>query len=238
LFACALCRDRLTFSPPGEAGWSLCFSVRSGPRASVPDRSSADPLQRSRLRRLRLLLRGHRPSGGGPADLLAAHVDGPFVHGGPGTYVYAPPLAIALMPLSIFDRADCDAGLVPTARRCSVVACALLPVSRWARLAAFAVTAFGCLPERPVARECQRPDLLLLAVAWRWLDRPASAVAVAATIAIRPQMVLLLAWWVLRRRWSIVAWCVSAGLVLMLATLPVVGVDAYLTSSRSCATSD
>jgi hypothetical protein len=160
---------------------------------------------------------------------LADTVAGPFTHGTHGLYVYAPPLALALLPLAGLDQATATVAWYLLRIVILAVACALLPVRPWVRFAAFAVTAFSApfLSDQSLGN-VNALLLILLAIAWRWLDRPVSAIAVAATIAIRPQMVVLLAWWVIRRRWSSVAWCLGAGLVLILLTLPVVGIDAYL----------
>jgi hypothetical protein len=165
----------------------------------------------------------------GEALYLPETVAAPFTHGAHGLYVYAPPLAVGLLPLAGLDLATATVAWYLLRIAILALACALLPVRPWIRFAAFAVTAFSApfLSDQSLGN-VNALLLLLLALAWRWLDRPASAIAVAATIAIRPQMAILVAWWAIRRRWSIVAWCLAAGLAMMLLTLPVVGLDAYL----------
>jgi glycosyl transferase family 87 len=160
---------------------------------------------------------------------LAETVIGPFTHGTHGLYVYAPPLALGLLPLAGLDLATATVAWYLLRILILAIACALLPVRPWVRFAAFAVTAFSApfLSDQSLGN-VNALLLLLLAIAWRWLDRPVSAIAVAATIAIRPQMVILLAWWAIRRRWSLVAWCLGAGLVLVILTLPIVGIAAYV----------
>jgi hypothetical protein len=69
--------------------------------------------------------------------------------------------------------------------------------------------------------------LVPLAAAWRWLDRPAGSIAQAVAISIRPTLGVLLVWQLLRRRWAAVAWTIAAGLALVVATLPFVGLPGY-----------
>jgi hypothetical protein len=46
-------------------------------------------------------------------------------------------------------------------------------------------------------------------------------------MSVRPTLGVLIIWQLLRRQWRAVAWTLGAGLVLVLATLPWVGVDGY-----------
>ncbi len=70
--------------------------------------------------------------------------------------------------------------------------------------------------------------LLPLAAAWRWLDRPAGSIAQALAISVRPMLGILIIWQLLRRKWRAVLWTMAAGLVLILLTLPFVGLSGYL----------
>ena len=69
--------------------------------------------------------------------------------------------------------------------------------------------------------------VLPLVIAWRWLDRPLGSIALAATISVRPSVGALLLWQLLRRRWRAAAWTIGAGIVLIVLTLPFVGIDGY-----------
>jgi hypothetical protein len=74
------------------------------------------------------------------------------------------------------------------------------------------------------------------AVGWGWLDRPAGSVALAAAVALRAPAAVIPLWQALRGRWRPVAWTVGAGLVMILVTLPVVGVQGYLDDLRMLGT--
>ena len=107
-------------------------------------------------------------------------------------------------------------------------ACALLPVPVWIRLAAFGIAALSLAVTKDLSLGNVSSMLLLpLAAAWRWLDRPAGSVAQAIAISVRPMLGVLLIWQLLRRQWRAVAWTVGAGIVLVLLTLPFVGIDGY-----------
>ncbi len=67
----------------------------------------------------------------------------------------------------------------------------------------------------------------LAVLAWRWLDRPLGSIALAASLTIRPTMGLICAWWLLRGMWRPVAWTVIAFGVLVVLTLPFVGLDGW-----------
>jgi hypothetical protein len=52
-------------------------------------------------------------------------------------------------------------------------------------------------------------------------------VALAAAMSVRPTLGLVLIWWLFRRAWKPIVWALGAGLVIIVATLPFVGVDSY-----------
>jgi hypothetical protein len=153
----------------------------------------------------------------------------PFVHGGPGTYVYAPPLAVALLPLTVlpFDSAAVVWYLARIAML--ALACGLLPVTRTIRFGAFAVTALsGAFLSDQSLGNVNALLLLGVACAWRWFDRPAAAIAMALSASLRPQLAVVVGWWALRRRWRLVAVTALSLVVLAALTLPFVGLQAYL----------
>lgn len=158
----------------------------------------------------------------------AETLDGPYRPGPYGLYMYAPPLGIAIGPLA---ELELDAGvtlwyllhLVALA-----AACALLPVPSWVRLAAFGVAALSLAATRDLVLGNVSILLLVpLATAWRWLDRPAGAIAQALAMSVRPTLGVLLIWQLLRRQWRAMVWTVGAGLVIIALTLPFVGVEGY-----------
>jgi hypothetical protein len=160
---------------------------------------------------------------------LPQNLDGPFQHGAPAVYVYAPPLAVLLAPMTAFPFDTVALAWLALHIAALVAACALMPVRVPIRLAAFAAAAFSS----PLLVDLNLGNvstfvLLVAAIGWRWLDRPQAAVALAAGLAIRPQLVVVLAWWLVRRKLGLVVSTLLAGVVLVLVTLPFVGVGSYL----------
>ena len=158
----------------------------------------------------------------------AETLDGPYRPGPYGLYMYAPPLGVAIGPLASIEL---DTAIVIWFLLHGLAlagACALMPVERWVKLAVFGTAAISLAVLRDFALGNVSVLLLLpLAAAWRWLDRPAGAIAQAVAMAVRPMLGLLLVWQLLRRQWRAVAWTIGAGLVLILASLPFVGLEGY-----------
>ena len=159
---------------------------------------------------------------------LARTLEGPFIHGGPGTYVYAPPLAVALAPFTAWSFSDATMVWYAARVLLLVLACGLMPVRATIRFATFGFTALSAsLLSDLSLGNINVPLLLGVVLGWRWLDRPAGAVALATTMAVRPQLAVVMAWWLLRRRWRLVAWATASGAAVIVATLPLVGIGAY-----------
>ena len=146
---------------------------------------------------------------------------GPFQPGPRGLYLYSPWPALLTVPLTSlsFDAA----ALVWAGMRVLLLAltCALMPVPRNVRLLVFGVATFS----QPVLYDLDLGNVsivvtLLSVVAWRWLDRPLSALALAISLTVRPTMAVVLAWWALRLRWRPIAWTLALALVGILASLP------------------
>lgn len=155
-------------------------------------------------------------------------LDGPFSAGPGGLYLYAPPLAALLAPISGLPFEALAAGWWILRVAALAGACALLPAPTWVRGALLGVAAISY----PVLIDLNLGNvslvvLLLTVCAWRWLDRPAGSIAVALALALRPTLVVLPIWSLLRRQWRAVAWTVAAGLVVILLSLPLVGLGAY-----------
>jgi alpha-1,2-mannosyltransferase len=155
-------------------------------------------------------------------------LEAPFNPGPWGIYMYAPPLAVALMPFTIISQASATALWYVLRVILLAVGCGVMPVRPSVRLLIFAVAAFS----QPVLSDLVLGNvsvlvMVLLAFVWRGLDRPMGSLATALAMSIRPTLGLLLIWWALRRRWAAIAWTAVAGIVLILLTLPVVGVRGY-----------
>jgi len=146
-----------------------------------------------------------------------------------GLYLYAPPLAVAIVPLTILSAASA-ANLWLWLRLAVLVAgVAALPISRPARAATLGLAGLSF----PVLYDLNLGNLsvvlfALSALIWRFRDRPAGAVALAIAGTVRYPFAIVLVGWLAARRFKVVAWTVVAGLVVVIATLPVVGVGSWL----------
>ncbi len=153
---------------------------------------------------------------------------GPFEPGPEGLYYYAPPLAITLLPAAGLAVADSSVLWFALHVMALAGACAVMPVRPFIRISAFAVVALSYSFASDVLLGNVSVLLLFpMAVAWRWLDRPIGSIALAVAISVRPTMGIFMIWQLLRRRWQALAWVLGAGLVLVLLTLPFVGLDGY-----------
>ena len=117
-------------------------------------------------------------------------------------YYYTPPPGIAV---GLFDRLFGELAVSAWYLLhvlALVAACALIPASAWVRLATFGVVAlsFGAMRDM-VLGNVSVLLLLPLVIAWRWLDKPAGAIAQAIAMAVRPPLGMLLIWQGLRRQW-------------------------------------
>ena len=171
---------------------------------------------------------------------------GPFTPGPGGLYLYPPPLAVlllALVPLAPASAAMAWQALHVVAL---VAACAILPVPRAVRLAAFGI---ACL-SAPTLLDLNLGNVSLFvllagAAAWRWTavaprqtavtqrwSAVTGGVAAAFAIAVRPQVAILLPWWAWRRRPAPVAATAVAVAVLLAASAAVAGGGAWLAYAR------
>ena len=154
---------------------------------------------------------------------------GPFRPGPAELYLYAPPLAVAMTLLAKVPTATVTIIWLLLRVAMLALACAVLPVRPWVRGATLLVAAFSY----PVLLDLNLGNVsvvvvALLACGWRWLDRPAGAVAIAAALLVRPTLAVVPIWQALRRRWRPVIWTVVTLGFVGLLTLPVVGVGGYL----------
>jgi hypothetical protein len=144
-------------------------------------------------------------------------------------YMYAPPLAVGVLPFTTVSLQVATVAWFVIRVALLALACAVMPVRPTVKLLTFAVAAFSL----PVLVDLSLGNVSLLVVvalafAWRGLDRPMGSIATALAISVRPTLGVLLVWWAVRRRWKALLWALLAGLVLILATLPFTGVDAYV----------
>jgi hypothetical protein len=108
------------------------------------------------------------------------------------------------------------------------LAAALMPVRAHIRLLALGLASLS-LSVLMDSMNGNVSTMLLLpaAAAWRWLDRPAGSVAMALAISVRTTFGLFLVWHALRRAWRPLMWTITVGALLVLITLPMLGVEAY-----------
>lgn len=168
-----------------------------------------------------------RIAGGEPLYLpgsVQAYRDGRYQ----GLYLYPPPLAIALVPLTLLGQSGATIAWLVIRVLLLAAGCWALPVSWRARLAAFGVACVSF----PVLFDLNLGNVsvvvfALCAVAWRWMDAPVGAIAHAALIAIRFPFGVFALTWLVQRRLRTLAWTIAAGLVLVVIGLPVVGISSY-----------
>lgn len=158
------------------------------------------------------------------AGSVEAYRDGRYE----GLYLYPPTLAIALVPLTLLSQSA--AALAWLVLRVGLLAagCLALPVSWRARAVTFGVACVSF----PVLFDLNIGNVsivvfALCAVAWRWMDSPIGAVAHAVLIALRFPFGVFAVAWLVQGRLRTLAWTIAAGLVLILVSLPVVGVSSY-----------
>lgn len=154
---------------------------------------------------------------------------GPFRPGPWGLYLYAPPLAVAVVPLTGLSLGS--ATVIWVALRIGLLglACWLMPVSRPVRLATFAAASFsGAVLSDLHLGNVSVIVAFLSVLVWRWLDRPAGSAALALCLSVRPTMGLVCVSWLLRRRLWPLVWTAIAGVALVAVTLPAVGMEGYI----------
>jgi len=153
---------------------------------------------------------------------------GPFNAGPFGLYLYSPVPVVLLLPLA--GLAVADAALIFLVLRLALLlaTCALMPVSRSVRLATLAIACISA----PVLQDLNLGNVSLIVtffavLGWRYLDRPAGAAGIGASLFIRPTMGLFVAWWLLRGKLTPLLWVAVAAAALFLLTLPFVGLRGW-----------
>jgi Glycosyltransferase family 87 len=145
-----------------------------------------------------------------------------------GLYLYPPPLAIALVPLTGFDEHTATLLWMAVRIALLVVGCAVLPVGTRVRLLNFAVACISF----PVLFDLNLGNVSIVvfalsALAWRLDGRLASAIVHAVLVAIRFPFGIFFALWLAQRRFGILLATVFAGAALIALSLPIVGVGTY-----------
>jgi hypothetical protein len=143
-------------------------------------------------------------------------------------YLYPPPASIAVTPLVALD-ADTGAVLWYLCKIGALaLAAALMPVRPTTRLLAFGLSLFSYAVLRDlVMGNVSILIVLALSAGWRWLDRPAGSVALAAATSVRVTTGAFLVWFAMRRAWRPLLQMIATGLVILLVSLPVVGIAGY-----------
>jgi hypothetical protein len=175
----------------------------------------------------RRLARGDLTLPGGSIYDPAA-LEGPFRPGPYKLYLYSPPFAAAMLPLTAISIDSAAVAWYVGRMVLFGVACAVMPVRPSIRLLSFAIAAVT----NPIIGDLNLGNVSvlvtsLLAITWRWLDRVAGCVALAVAMTVRPILGLVLIWSLLRRRWWPVLWTILAGIVIVLLSLPFVGLESY-----------
>jgi hypothetical protein len=164
---------------------------------------------------------------GGPL-YLPRLVEAPFTHGGPDVYVYAPPFAVALLPVAGLPFEQLAVAWLALRIGLLVATCALLPLPVYQRAAAFGVMAFSLSTLIDLnLGNVSLVVLVLLVIAWRLRDRVGGGAALALAAALRPTAALLVGWALLAHRRRFLAGAIVMAAALGLATLPFVGVEGW-----------
>jgi hypothetical protein len=156
---------------------------------------------------------------------VAAYAEGRYE----GLYLYPPPVAIALTPLTILTESAATLAWMLFRLALLVGGCLTLPVSWRARLGTLGVAgvSFPVLFDLNIGN-VSIVVLALSVIAWRWMDRPAAALAHAALAVIRFPFLVFGVLFLIRGNWRVLGWTIAAGLALVAIAMPVVGVGTYV----------
>jgi hypothetical protein len=160
-----------------------------------------------------------------PPDTAARYAQGAYE----GLYLYPPPMAIALAPLTLTSTET--ATLIWMLLRVVVLTAAIsiLPVSRATRALTFAAAcvSFPVLFDLNIGN-VSVVVLALAAVAWRTSGTAVAALAHALLIAIRFPFGIFFLEWFAQSRWRAIGMTIAAGLLLIALSLPIVGATTYV----------
>ncbi len=153
-----------------------------------------------------------------------------------GLYLYSPPLAVALIPMAGIPVDQATLAWFVGRILLLGLGCALLPVRRDVRL----VTWFVASVTFPVLYDLNLGNLSVVlfalgAAIWRWNGTPWAGVALAVALTVRQPFGLVGIAWISTRRLRSIAGAAVAGIIVVVATLPIVGIGGwtdYLTILR------
>lgn len=145
-----------------------------------------------------------------------------------GLYLYPPPLAIAFVPLTVVDQSAATIAWMALRLLLLIGACLALPVSRRARLVTLGLAGLSF----PVLFDLNIGNVsivvfALCVVAWRWMGTPVAALSHVLLALIRLPMLLFGVLWLAQRRYDALAWTIAVGVVLLLVSVPIVGIATY-----------
>jgi hypothetical protein len=145
-----------------------------------------------------------------------------------GLYLYPPPLAIALVPLTALGPHEAAVAFFFLRIGLLVAACAVLPVRREVRLATFGV---ACL-SLPVLYDLNLGNMsvvvfALSAAIWRLQRRGVAGAFLTAAGAVRPPFVAVGIGWLARGSFRPIVGTAVACLVMVAITLPIVGLSGW-----------
>ena len=144
------------------------------------------------------------------------------------TCTYPPQLAIALVPLTVFDQSAATVAWFVLRLVALGLGCLAMPVRPSIRLSVLGTAGLSF----PVLYDLNLGNISLVvfalsALVWRLGKRPAAGVVGAILVAIRLPFGSLGLAWLAMRRWGHVAVAVGTGIVLLAVALPIVGFHGY-----------
>jgi Glycosyltransferase family 87 len=151
-----------------------------------------------------------------------------------GLYLYAPPLAVALVPLMALTPVAAATAWLCFRLLVLLAGVMILPIPARARAATLGVAGLSF----PVLYDLNLGNLSIVlfalsALIWRYRDRPLGSVALAVVGTVRYSFAIVLVGWLIRRRVRPVAWTLLGGLAIAAATLPFVGAGAWVDYVRT-----
>ncbi|HTC86422.1 MAG TPA: glycosyltransferase family 87 protein [Candidatus Acidoferrum sp.] len=143
-------------------------------------------------------------------------------------YIYPPQLAMALVPLTVFDQSAATVAWFVLRLVALGLGCLAMPVRPWIRFAVLGIAGLSF----PVLYDLNLGNISLVvfalsALVWRLGERPAAGVVGAILVAIRLPFGSLGLAWLAMRRWRLVAIAIGTGIVLLVAAVPIVGFHGY-----------
>jgi hypothetical protein len=160
-----------------------------------------------------------------PPGIAAAYNSGAYG----GLYLYAPPLAVALVPMAALPVNTAILAWFVGRILLLGLGCALLPVRRDARLTLWFVASISF----PVLYDLNLGNLSVVlfalgAAIWRWNGTPWAGVALAAALTVRYPFGLVGIAWILTRRVRSIVGAVTTGAAIAGATLLIVGTAGWV----------